>query len=112
MNTGIPQGSVLSPVLWNIYVLRLKLPRGEWVIGYPDDLAVVITGRTTQELENIVEIILQEITRWIRSNDLSMDVHKSDAMLLKRRRNSDFPVVQIERHTIKVGRFINISESL
>lgn len=48
MSAGVPQGSVLGPILWNIYydrVLRLRMPGGVTLIRYADDLAIVAVER-------------------------------------------------------------------
>lgn len=45
---GIPQGSVLGPLLWNIFydhIMKLKLPEGVEIIGYADDTAVLVEAK-------------------------------------------------------------------
>ena len=49
VSAGVPQGSVLGPILWNIMydgVLRIKLPKGTQIVGFADDIALVIRGNT------------------------------------------------------------------
>lgn len=50
---GVPQGSVLGPTLWNVFydqAVKLKMETGVQLIAYADDLAVVVTGRTLEQL--------------------------------------------------------------
>lgn len=55
VSKGCPQGSVLSPLLWNIIfddLLSAQTPTGVTVIGYADDGVVVIEADTRPELEH------------------------------------------------------------
>ena len=45
VSAGVPQGSVLGPLLWNVMydgILRLKFPKGTHIIGFADDIALMI----------------------------------------------------------------------
>ncbi|KXZ75780.1 Putative 115 kDa protein in type-1 retrotransposable element R1DM-like protein, partial [Tribolium castaneum] len=53
MTCGIPQSSVLGPILWNIMydaVLEIEMPVGVKMIAFADDLAVLTLGRTEEQL--------------------------------------------------------------
>ncbi|PZC76339.1 hypothetical protein B5X24_HaOG204786 [Helicoverpa armigera] len=54
MSCGVPQGSVLGPLLWNIgydWVLRADLPSGVSVVCYADDTLVLAQGSDITELD-------------------------------------------------------------
>ena len=53
---GVPQVSVLGPLLWNVMydgILRLNLSANRKTIGFADDMAIVLVGKTIPQIESL-----------------------------------------------------------
>lgn len=83
VSCGVPQGSVIGPLLWNVFydgLLRMKLPTGVQLVGFADDIAVVGTARTTDLLESVMNSALEVVARWMDLNGLQISVHKTQTI--------------------------------
>ena len=67
---GLPQGSVLSPILFNIYTNNQPLHNGTRSFIYADDLCVIAKQPSFVEVETTIEESLSELTQYYRSNNL------------------------------------------
>jgi hypothetical protein len=86
---GVPQGSVLGPVLWNIMydgVLRVEVPVGVRLVAFADDLAIVGTARTEESLVDCVDRALSMVAEWMKRTGLRLANQKTEAVLLVGRR--------------------------
>jgi hypothetical protein len=54
LNNGLSQGSVLAPILFNLYMSTLP-PTAAKVFQYADDIAVTYQAKTFDEFENNLE---------------------------------------------------------
>lgn len=51
MESGVPQGSVLKPLLWNItfdQVLKGTMEKGCRLLAYADDTLILATGKSVE----------------------------------------------------------------
>lgn len=86
---GVPQGSVLGPLLWNVMydgVLRLELPERVKIVGFADDIALVCVAKELVEAETITNASIQIVRSWLGSMGLSLADHKTEAVLISSRK--------------------------
>ena len=67
---GLPQGSVLAPLLFNVYTNDQPLPEGCSRFIYADDLAMATQQRTFTEVESTLEHGLKDMSTYYRKNHL------------------------------------------
>lgn len=78
MTTGVPRGTVLSPLLYIIYVSELsKLNINGNLYSYADDLAMVIIENTRGCVVQKEEFSLKKFTVWFSKNNVLLNKDKT-----------------------------------
>ena len=97
LKCGVPQGSILGPLLFLIYINDLaNICKHTMPIFFADDSNLFINGKDASKIELELNEELSNIASWLKINKLSLNVDKTQFMIFSRKQN------QIENIVIRI----------
>ena len=83
---GVPQGSILGPLLFLIYVnVMLNAVNCDFYL-YADDSALVVSSKCVNVIESILSENMSSISQWLVDNKLSLHLGKTESILFASKR--------------------------
>ena len=86
---GVPQGSLLGPLLFLLYINDLaNVSEKLFSLFFADDSNLFIAGRNPNELISELNTEIKLVTEWLTINKLSLNVDKTHYMLFRTKRRA------------------------
>ena len=84
INYCVPQGSVLGPLLFLLYINNLQkcLKYGKSYI-FADDTALIVSHKSLKSLKKRLNIDLKLLHHWLCSNKIGLNVSKTETILFR-----------------------------
>jgi hypothetical protein len=75
---GVPQGSVLGPLLFNIHIndFPVLIRKYSHIILFADDTSILATSNNCAELNQNLNFLLQFISKWLKINQLVLNTNE------------------------------------
>ena len=91
ISCGVPQGSILGPLLFLLFINDLPLYTNNVLTDlYADDTTLYFIHKSLEAIERNLQIALNELNIWCKNNGMVLNTAKTKVMLIttKQKRNS------------------------
>ena len=108
---GVPQGSVVSPTLFSLFINDIPLPTKNSSL-FADDVAIWSTGKSPNFIHRVLQTQLQTIAKWANKWGISFSPSKSSAIIFSNKTKVSLPHLKLNDSDIaytKQTKFLGIT---
>ena len=87
LNRGVPQGTVLGPLLVSLYVNDICqiLPPGCKIVQYADATCLFVECDTDLEAERLLTDAIRRVIRYFISHELTLNMEKTEYLVIQQK---------------------------
>ena len=84
MKLGVPQGAVLGPLLFLIYINDLHhAMKFSTIHHFADDTNMLIVDKSIKQIQKKINIDLKLLCKWLRANKISLNASKTELIIFR-----------------------------
>ena len=84
MKYGVPQGSVLGPLLFLIYINDLhNAIKFSTVHHFADDTNLLVSNVSIKTMQTQINLDLKYLCKWLKANKISLNSSKTEVLIFR-----------------------------
>ena len=99
-NQGVPQGAILSPLLFTLLLSELPNFKDTHTLMYADDISLFVMEDTIECALNKLQSSLSNCFSWLKDRALTLNPNKTQLMMFTRKKITSPPNIFINSHKI------------
>nr|XP_015840350.1 PREDICTED: RNA-directed DNA polymerase from mobile element jockey-like [Tribolium castaneum] len=103
-SAGVPQGSLLEPILYNLYTSDIPKRKDTTLGLYADDTAILAHGKTTLKITKRLQLHLNKLTRWYKKWRIKINKEKTQAIIFEYKMKREYPREKVKINNVNIKR--------